>query len=162
MFFDVLLSMKLIMFVIVLELYCVVVLLWSIFICFNVVVGIIEILGFCVLLERLLLRKVIIVEWWWCLLFISISVWFDVILWRLVGWISVEVLLIGWLFMLKDGIIVCIIDIILVVFCCLNFLLEIILIGIVELVIEWGVVCELIIVICLKFLVLVFFLVFCV
>lgn len=133
----------------VFELYCVVVLLWRIFICLSVVVGIIEIFGFCVLLERLLFRKVIIVEWWWCLLLINIRVWLDVILWRLVGWINVDVLLIGWLFMLKDGIIVCIIDIILVVFCCLNFLFEIILIGIVELVIEWGVVCELMMVICL-------------
>lgn len=150
-------SMKFIILVIVLELYCVVVLLCSILICFNVVVGMVEMLGFCVLFDKLLFRKVIIVEWWWCLLFISIRVWLEVILCKFVGWIRVEVLLIGWLLMFSEGIIVCNMDIMLVEFWLINFFFEMILIGIVELLIEWGVVCVLIIVIFLMFFVLFFF-----
>lgn len=134
------------MLVIVLELYCVVVLFCNILICLSVIDGMMDILGFCVLLDIWLFKNVIIVEWWCCFLFISIKVWFGVSFFKFVGCIRVEVLLIGWLLILKDGMVVCIIVVMLVDLVFLNFFVLIMLIGIVEFFIECGVECVLMIV----------------
>lgn len=64
----------LIMLVIVLELYCVEVLLCSILIWLMVMVGICERLIVWLSSDSVLVLMLISVEWWWCLLLISISV----------------------------------------------------------------------------------------
>lgn len=121
--------------------------------------GIIEILVFWVLLLILLFKKVIIDVWWWCLLLISISVLLEGRLCKFVGWISDVVLLIGFWWMLKDGIEFFSSLSILVLLFLFSFLLLMILIGIGELLIEWGVEWVLIIVIFFIFLLIFVFLV---
>lgn len=105
LFFGVFFNLKFIILVMVFELYWVVVLFCSIFICLMVLIGNMEIFGFCVLLDNLLLRNVIIVEWCWCLLFNKVKVWFDVRLCKLVGCISMVVLLVVWVLMFSEGIV---------------------------------------------------------
>lgn len=128
----------------------------------------IEIFGFWVLLDNLLLRKVIIVDLCLCLLFISSSVWLDVILCKFVGLMRFVVLLMGWLLMFREGIILFSIESILELFCVVKVLDLIIFNGIGEFIMFFGVFCVFIMVICFSWcfllfcLFLVIFLLFCV
>lgn len=144
-------SDKLIILVIVLELYWVVVLLWSILMFFKVVSGIVFILVFVVLVLIVLFKLKI--DWlWWCLLLIRISVWFGCKFWRVVGLNKLELFDICVWEKLKEGVVVCRFWLSLVKLFLFKLLVLIKLIGDVDLVVVWLVICEFNIEICLIFL----------